>query len=383
MTLIIYSITTLANYVFAFKKKYSKTIVMLTFFSILLLAGGAGPNYVGQNDFINYKIRYEGISNVSIFSNSQVGYTLLMKMGKLLNLDFFTFRVVIIGLCLILIYKYVIKRYSYNHNYIILLYLVYPMMIDSEHLRNFIAMTVLLIGIRFLDNRSLKSSIQFLIIVLISASFHTAFLVYSSLLMLYVKNRRLLIKIIASITIIITIITIINNNNIPFLNTFLTIIENEKIIGYFSTKTNLGYLMPVLLQVTSIILLFWSKKILLRKKSTTSGEFAIKGNLLNQDINKEINIADLILWINVIGIIFFPLFIMNLQFYRLIRNFLILNYTVYSLTSFRLKRKSLYRFLYNSSVVLSVILWFVFDLIIKTNPERIIIPFFTQNFFLN
>src|SRR5665648_162205 len=177
MTLITYLITTLANYIFAFNKKYSKTITMLTLFSILLLVGGAGPDYIGQNDYINYETSYDKASSVGMFDNPQIGFTLLMKFGNLFNLDFLTFRIIVIGICSILIYKYVIKRYAYNYNYILFLYLVYPMIIDSEQLRNFIAMTTLLIGIRFLEKKSLKSSAKFLIFVVISASFHTTFLI--------------------------------------------------------------------------------------------------------------------------------------------------------------------------------------------------------------
>jgi hypothetical protein len=348
---------------------------------IILLVSGAGPNYLVNRDYLNYKIRYDNISQAGLFYDPQIGFTLLMKLGNLLNLDFFIFRMIVIGICLILLYGLVIKRYSYNYNYVLLLYLLYPMIIDSEHFRNFIAMTILLIAIKFLEKRNFKNSLKFLMLIFISASFHTVFLAYVFLLLLNVKNRKLLIRMVVSATIVLTIITIINNNNIPFLDSLISILEYEKLVRYLSSKTNLGYLMPILLHVINIFLLFWSKRILLRKKDVPKSMTYIKSKELNKGYYDETSFVDLIMWINIVGIIFFPLFIMNLQFYRLIRNLLILNYIVYSIISYKLKPKSLYKFIYNFSIIISVGLWIVFDLIIKTIPERVLIPFFTQNYF--
>lgn len=123
----------------------------------MLLVGGAGPDYGvfenSKSDYLNYEIAYDNVNNKNNFEDKEIGFLLLMRIGKLLNLNFFMFRIIILALCFLLIYKLVIKRYAYNYHYPILLYLLYPMIIDSEHFRNFIAMTIFLISIRYLEKK--------------------------------------------------------------------------------------------------------------------------------------------------------------------------------------------------------------------------------------
>jgi len=386
MTILLYLVAIFSNFLFAYRKKHSKVIIAFSFVIILLLVSGAGPSYdlKQSRDYLNYSNRYNNIMDESLFDNPQIGYTLLMKFGNLLNLDFFKFRMIVIGICFFVIYKLVIKRYAYNYNYMLLLYLLYQIIIDSEHFRNFIAMTILLISIRYLEKKSLKNSIKFSILVLLSASFHTAFLAYLVLLLMHVSDRKLLIKIIVIFTILLTVITIINNNRLPVLNILLSITDDDKIIGYLSTKTNLGYLIPFTLHIINVLFLYWSKKIASWKKDVPNAMGSNSSNIVFSGGElSDLSIVNLVLWINIIGIVFFPLFIMNLQFYRLIRNFLILNYAVYSIVSNKLRSGSLYKFAYNFSVLVDLGLWFVLDLTVKTSTERVLIPFFTRNYFFN
>jgi hypothetical protein len=383
MTIIIHTLLCFLNFIYAFTKKRSKLLIFITMAGIILLIGGAGPNYSSFNhsrDYINYSISYANAEHINIFDNYNFGYNLLMKIGNLLNLDFFIFRLLIITICLILIYNFIIKKYSLNNHYVLLMYLAYPLIIDSEQLRNFIAMTLMFIALQYLKNKSFKNNVKYLLLILISSSFHFAFMLYSLFLLKGMKNRKLLIKLLIFTTLIFTFIAVINNNNIPFLNLIIGVIEDDKVIGYLTSKTNLGYLMPILLHSLSVLLLYWSSRIIKRKSTLICHNS--KENLLN-NIQQELSYVDLVLWINIICILFFPLFIINLQFYRLIRNLLILNFVVYSIASYRLKLRTFYKFLFNTSVIISVALWFYLDLIIRTNPESVLIPFFTQNFFLN
>ena len=192
MAIAIYFFVIFLNLIFAFRNKQSKIVVILSLLAIIMFSGGAGPEYSSFNhsrDYLNYQSMYERVESIGITDNPQMGFTLLMKLGNLLNLDFFKFRLIVITVCLILLYKLVIKRYSYNSNFIILMYMLYPMIIDSEHLRNFIAMTIFLISIRFLEKKSFVNNVKFLIMILLATSFHTAFFLYV-FLVLHIQRQK-------------------------------------------------------------------------------------------------------------------------------------------------------------------------------------------------
>jgi len=387
MTILVYISTLLMNMIYAFRKKHSRIVILITFVVIILLMGGAGPDYnpiYQSRDYFNYEVRYND-SNNNYTRNFGLGYNLLMQLGNFLNLDFFLFRILIISIVLGLVYKLVVKRYVKNSNYVLLMYLIYPMVIDSEHFRNFIALSIFLIGIRFLENDNIRSKIKYILTIALASSFHFSFLFYTVLIFANTKNRNRLAKSIGIITAFLVIITIVNNNQIPFIGLFLNLFEDERVLSYISTKTKMGFVIPMMLHISSIILVSWSRKIIKTKTNLLECE----SNSTNSTIKKkqliinEVDLSNLIFWINIVSIVFFPLFIMNLQFDRIIRNILILNFVSYSMASSKLKSRSVYKNIFNFSIILSLVLWVIMDLVLTTSPERVIIPFFTQNAFLN
>ena len=150
MTIAIYLITILINSFYAIKKEKSKILLLGSLIIIVLLVGGAGPSYFTPNHSLDYK-RYVNLYDksvaMSIFSDLQIGYISLMKLSHLINLDFMSLRIIVITICYLLLYVFVIEKYSFNPHFIILMYLLTPMIVDSDQFRNFIAMTFLLIGL--------------------------------------------------------------------------------------------------------------------------------------------------------------------------------------------------------------------------------------------
>ena len=55
------------------------------------------------------------------------------------------------------------------------------------------------------------------------------------------KDRNRLAKVIAILTVVLTTITILNNNQMPFVGLLLNIVEDDKVIGYLTSRTNLGF----------------------------------------------------------------------------------------------------------------------------------------------
>ena len=318
MTIAIYLITILTNSFYAIKKEKSKVLLLMSFILIVFLMGGAGPSYVSANhsgDYGRYVDLYKKSLTMGLFEDLQIGYISLMKLGHIFKLDFMVLRLIVIAICYLLLYHFVIKKYSVNPHFIIIMYLIMPMIIDSEQFRNFIAMTILLIGITQLQKDTLKSKGIFLLFVILSASFHTVFLVYGLLIFATTKEKNTPALLIAGLALLVSAVAVLNGNEIPFLNSIVSpLFGDQRIVRYLTAKTNLGYIVPILLQGMSIVLLFWSKKILQRTTTkniefepgltTEQPDFKLFGTLIQKDPELIVKFTNLIFWVNILGVAF-------------------------------------------------------------------------------
>ncbi|WP_255420128.1 EpsG family protein [Petrotoga sp. 9PW.55.5.1] len=247
------------------------------------------------------------------------------------------------------------------------MYMLYPMIMDSEQLRNFIAFIIIFVSLDLLKSKKLVHRILLFALILFSGTFHIAFLFYIPLIFINIHKNRIVIFLVL-VSIITFFIAIMNNNTIPFIGLLTNMVSNDEIVFYLNLKTNLGYLLPVTLHLINLFMIIWSKNIL------SSSEF--------KD-TKYYRLTDIILYINFIGIIYFPTLLLSLTFYRLLRNIFIINLIVYSNTIYVFRKNILKYLIYLFFVFLNMFLWFYFDLIFTTKPERVLIPFFTQNYFFN
>jgi hypothetical protein len=383
MSIIFYLFVIGLNLVFAFRKEHSKKVAILSLILILLLMGGAGPNYSGNPDYANYKRNYEnvGSNNKTVFDDIFIGFNILMKIGNLFNISFVYFRFIIISLCLILIYHFIIKKYAYNYNYIILFYMLYPMIIDSEQLKNLIAFTFLFIGISFLIKNTFKNKIYFTIFLFLASSIHLAFILYLPLILINSSYKNKFIRFIFFLFIFITLLIIVNNNQIPFINYLLEYIDNNRLQVYLLSKTNYGFLIPFSLNIINIILVFLSRKIIVNNNKQIR-KYSNNSNITYKkqyDIKRDYLFVDFVFWINIISIVFFPLYIKSITFYRLSRNLIILNINSFSIASIRLRKNSINKLIFNLFVFLNIFIWFYSDLIVTTSINSVLIPFFLRN----
>ena len=135
--------------------------------------------------------------------------------------------------------------------------------------------------------------------ILLATSFHTAFFLYVFLVFAHTKDRNRLAKVIAILTVVLTTITILNNNQMPFVGLLLNIVEDDKVIGYLTSRTNLGFLIPIVLHCSSIILVYWAKKILDRKNLTNQDNSKKNLELLDCSLSKKVKLANLVFWLNI------------------------------------------------------------------------------------
>lgn len=101
-------------------------------------------------------------------------------------------------------------------------------------------------------------------------------------------------------------ITLANGNKPPFVEKILSLVlnDNDDRLTRYLTRGNFGFVIPTLLHSFSIILI----RIMSQNKAYDLKDFKVR------------NLNKLVKWSNTISLIFIPLTMMNMNFYRMLRN---------------------------------------------------------------
>lgn len=310
-------------------------------------------NHKGDN--LQYARTYELASQ---YQYKDGGYGILCIIGDYLRLDFFLFKKILISIALYIWLK-AQKKYVKNMTYVFALYLASFVFMDSQVMRNFLAMCILMRAVEFLTDISNKKNIVlFVICVLIAASIHKAFIFYLIFLTVLCKERTQFAKVLFSIGIAITVITIINNNHVPFLNILLAMFSSDDRSEWLKTTTRLGAV-PVLVLYIYMLLIIWN--------------FAAKQSF--PIVSKKINYVQLVFLLDICMAPILPLVITNLNFYRLIKNIVVMNYGVLSIAYQNNKKVKRRAKIIVSSAALAVG-WFLYETQVFATYESVVVPVF-------
>lgn len=362
MTYFIFSLLVIFNVIFGFrhfhKKSYrlaSKIILITTFIGFFLLISGY-RNYSGlSSDLSNNEFEYIRVSlgNKSAYEPL---YVLLMKIGSLFKLDFYTWRSIMTAFSLILIFQSV-KKWTSNPHLVLAFFGSYLVIVSAEQFRNFLASSIFIYGlIIFIYSNHRYKKIGFLIFTVLSGLIHSVFYIY---LFIVLIDKMLSIKkiwIILFPTFILIIVMFINGNKLPGLEYILNLLDNSQVAIYLRQSTRFGFLYPFILHLSSTIMTYY---VYIKSK---------------QEIHKKAY------KINLLMIIVFPLYILQVAFFRISRNLLLITYiseSGYITNQNLVKRKLLTIFL---SFML-IFLWVYINLIIFTDPKAVLIPFFEDNIY--
>lgn len=370
MTIFLYISIIIINIYMLLSNKNSKIVLAVSFLFIYIIFVGYGNiGYILHNDMAEYIKSYEYPKTAL---NMEIGYQTLMKLGKFFGLDFFQFKAVITLICFALIYK-AFPKYVKNYNIIIILYLLFSVIADTERYRNFIATSIIIYALSiYFNSEEQNAKIKYLVLVLIASTIHNSVLAY--LIFLIIDNREpnnKKIKVITMITFVICIIILLNGNNIPFSNQIINITNNERIINYIKISgTNLGFLISFSLH-GYIFFVIWITKKYLQKND-------IIGNITADEKKYFNSIYDM----NKLMFVFFPLNMFQLVFSRLLSSMLILDYIYFSIVYSYLpnkRKKTMYLIL----IMTVPVMWTIAEFFVKLDLERVFVPFFTRNFILH
>lgn len=357
MTYLLTIVLCTINMIYSFCKKHNKIMafLLMSFAWVLYWGNTSNPDYE-----VYSQIYYSNAN--AITNNMEIGYISLIKTANFIGLSY-EFFLLIISLFGFLLIHSTVKKYTENYNYIYILYFIFPYFFDIVQIRNFLIMAIFIYSTKYIFS---NSRIKYCIIILLAGLIHISAFLYLPMLLIQVKKKNNLIRLIVFFSFIFSLIIITNNKNIPLLNEIILLLKINKINYYLTTKTNYGFILFWILQILSFIVIYISKRVYRKYESK---EFISNNNR---------NIINVIYWINIIAFIYFPIYLINVNFTRLMRNIVPLNYLAIIITNEEINDRcekiiyNLFVFIYVLTMFLSQMLQYK-DTIIKTVLENNII----------
>ena len=371
--MIVYALTgilTLSNMLLALTRKHSKVIAMFLLLFMWLLFWGNTMN----PDYEAYSSLYSNIQHgVPAFEkvDMEIGFILIMRLCTLLGLNYTGF-LALTSLCCYLMIHSTVKLYCRNYNYVYLLYFIFPFFIDVIQIRNFIAMSILIYSVRFLVMSGIKGKVRYVVLLLLATTIHRVSLVYLPMILIRPEKKNNLIYCLATCSLLFSILFLLNDKEIPIFASYIeSYIGHGKYLTYFNKKTNWGWILFCYLQLSSFIMVTFSKRIYYKYNRNLTTTYYCDAN------RKYINIM---YYINILLMIYMPLFILNANFTRIIRNIILLNYIVYSIVNKVIDNIDI-KVLYSIFVIIYTLAFFI--IIIIPQKEDIIMSVINNNIIYN
>ena len=368
MIILAYFFVLLANTIAVFLNKKRNWLIILTILFIAVVWAG---NTVGP-DINNYHTQYK-YSYLRIQSNSiEIVYNYILDFFSSNGISFTTFRLVIsiLGLALV---TYSTSRFKVNIHGVFCAYLVCQFFMDGIQIRNFMAFSFLFLGLSILLRETEKWRLKYIICIFIATLIHESFLVYLVFLLIpkEVNDRSRIIKMHAIVAMIISSVFFLFRGNLSFLVYLVSLVDSDRAQGYTQVTTNLGPFICVALQIAAIFLSLY-----VERKLKIAGR--ISDVSLDTDYFFSSHIVHRIFWVNILGLYLLPFTLLQLTFYRLIRNVMLINIISLSYLGFYYKKSNVY-ILWGIAYLL---LWQITEFSMLGEFDVIVKPFFdTLTFF--
>lgn len=180
-------------------------------------------------------------------------------------------------------------------------------------------MSIIIYSIRYLIQDSKYSNLKYLSWNIVAIFIHSSAILYLPLVFIN-KNNKKLIKAVVLFSFLFSIIIFFNGNEIPFIQDIIRLFsDNEYILSWFDKKTEYGFF------------LFWGMHFFSFFMTSISRRIVLK-NTVNLE-STDVKFVNLVYWISVIGFIWFPFYMVSIEFTRLMRNLFLLNYISFTIAN--------------------------------------------------
>lgn len=340
--------------------KTNRFIVLLSF--ALLLFMMCRYSYVENNyDLSNYyrQYLYQNPMEDQNFGFYYLFFS-LMRLGQILGLSFQTWWYLLTILSFILI-VIALKLNRSNIHLWLIFFMLYFVFAFYTGLKFYYGFCVFLIGYLFLVRGGKRNKLLYVIFTCLAGGFHVMYYAYLILLFLNSKasediRKNKLIKIIAGVSIVLTIFFRINGSASSFFSAIFAQMETDKFDTYLSLKTGMGFYLPVVLHLSVLLFVWKSRKII----SYESEDFGIVNSIL---------------FTSLLIVAFYPLFLISTVFMRIVSAFSLAAITAVGIDS---EERFLYQrrgFVMAANWILVTIYFIKF--VIGLTWELSVVPFFT------
>ena len=365
MTYFLYFVTLVSNFLVSLRKKPNLVVLLFTLGIILLLWVGIteGP------DIANYHMHFVASeARVLRYAFYQFLYNYPIYFFRELGFSFYQYRffVTIFAWLLIL---YSLKLLRTNIHLVLFAYFIVEFFMEAILIRNFLALHFLLLCVVFLVKQCFLWRVWFLLAVGLAASIHSSYWVYIVLVfvpsLVDAKDRTICLVGLGALFFI--SFFFLFRNQLSWFSNFLISFDETRGLHYTQKTTHLGVLIPMFLQMFAILIVNFVRLELIKYRN--SG---------NKDLSLPIRTVSIILWIDILSSYFISLCILELTFYRLIRNLLLVNWIAIGIGSNYFKKNVIFNIL----IMGYLCAWFIAEFIIWNDWHYIIPHFFNGNLYL-
>lgn len=334
---------------------YKKMQLLLIFLFMWLLLGWSRGTYDIEIGIARYKY-YESFS-----SFTEIGYNWLVTFCNNIGLHYRTFFVICSAFELGVSFWFAEKN-CVKSPIVWLLFMVYPMVIYFQYIRNLLALAFVMIALDALINKSEKYVTKYIVCILIASSIHFSSLFF----LLYLPMSFLRKKIVAISTGVIFILLSLATGSSLFYDSITNLIGEEK-TEIVSNSTSASGMFGRIFSLLTVILLFFFLYLVLQ-------------NFFKIEMDDEV--SDLMFKINLLSFLFIPFTInFGVGFARIPTLLCPVNYVFFvnKISMIRSQKKRLYVY-----IIIFVYLFAVFFMNARNLVFRqlVIYPFFEENEFL-
>ncbi len=309
---LLYIILAVLNLTTFLKSRTNWGLAFITFAYLLVILYNS--DYQNQHDLISYMAQFE---QYDAFQNEEFKlyyiFFSLMGLGQSMGLSFVSWWLMLNAI-IFLNFSVGLKIHKFNPNAFLFFFLIYYFITLYTGVKALLGLSVFFIGVGYLfkgDGR--KSKLMFVAFTLLAGACHSMYYFYLILLLadvcgdpngriLFVSKKTLL-KLLITFSIVSSIFLKASGSAQYYLANIFSFMESEKIDSYFELETQMGFFIPVIMQLLSMLLAYKTYK---SARSLKADHFILKGNLY---------------FSNLMCVLYYPLFMIALTFMRLITAF--------------------------------------------------------------
>ena len=323
-------------------------------------------------DYTNYELFYYRYGALGTWdTNMEIGYQLICKLSNIIGLDYQAYLAMIslFGLGII---GYTIRKFTRNYSFALVLYMIYPFILDIVQQRNFLAIVFIVFGFQFLMSSKKIASLYYIICVLLAMSFHYFSFFYLLFIVTRWFNINKIIKFCTIAFVALFIFALFPNIfwnalvQIPFMLSSAGKIEVWQSIQTVSNVR--GYIYSAIEFVLRLFIIGLSHYTCIRlsKNSKENGIQNINARQSRETLRNLSNltkISELVFKINIISVLIFPMLMIYSEVGRAIRTVMILNYILFAaMLEKEVKWRGNSRYLYTFIIVMYVLFVFMLQI---------------------